>query len=358
MARGFLRIGSLNSARKAAANTEKLGLVLKNQSMDIFGLQEVKNLHSLDVPGYIWLSGLHAFERPTHHLGLGALVKKDFKGLRTTALINTDHEFMWLKLTGNLNANDTFICFWYCPHSGHMAAKRQHFYAELLGSCSKFASRGDVLLLGDFNARIAAVSGDNATNANGPLFLDFKKSAFSDGKQNEFRCIINSAFGCHSVQTFQKRGQTSIIDYAIIAPESLSRVAKFHIESVDQKFGANAIGSDHHLLYADWLLDVEVPVLDTSTWLIWDKARLQDPETRQAFQHTLEKHLGEWRTSASNFLRLRDMKDLPAEVKQHGLDLVYQNFVMAINLSLKRTVPVKQVGPHSCSWWDAELQNL
>jgi exonuclease III len=191
---------------------------------------------------------------------------------------------MWLKLTGNSTVKDTFICFLYCPHSGHPAAKRQHFYAELLDSCSQFASRGDVLLLGDFNARIGAISGDTATNANGPLFLDFLKSAFSDGEQNEFRCILNSAFGCHSVQTFQKRGQTSIIDYAITAPESLSRVAKFHIETVDQKFGVNALGSDHHLLYADWLLDVEVPVLDTNSRLIWNKDRLQDTGIRQAFQ--------------------------------------------------------------------------
>jgi hypothetical protein len=60
-------------------------------------------------------------------------------------------------------------------------------------------------------------------------------------------------------------------------------VAKFHVETVDKKLGANAIGSDHHLLYADWLFDVEVPVLDTTNRLTWNKARLQNPETRQAF---------------------------------------------------------------------------
>jgi hypothetical protein len=76
MARNTLRIGFLNSAGKAAANTQELGLVLKNQSLDILGLQEVRNLQSLNVPGYTWLSGLLPFERPNHHLGLGALVKR------------------------------------------------------------------------------------------------------------------------------------------------------------------------------------------------------------------------------------------------------------------------------------------
>jgi hypothetical protein len=51
------------------------------------------------------------------------------------------------------------------------------------------------------------------------------------------------------------------------------------------------------------------------------------------------------------------MQNLPTVVRQHGLDLVYQKFVMAINLSLKETIPVKQVSPHSRSWWDAELQH-
>jgi hypothetical protein len=73
----------------------------------------VRNLQGLDVPGYTWLSGLLPFERPNHHLGLGALVKKDFKGILTPAHINKEHEFMWLKLTGNSTVKDTFIYFLY-----------------------------------------------------------------------------------------------------------------------------------------------------------------------------------------------------------------------------------------------------
>lgn len=282
--RTHVRVGSLNCAGKAAAATQQLHNLLTSTSVDILGLQEVKNSRDLDVPGYAWLSGLPPHERPKHHFkGLGALVKLDLKSRVTVASVNVAQEFMWLKLTGSNDARDTFICYLYCLHAGHSDTKREAFYAELLDSCTQFNLTGDVLLLGDFNARLGAVSGDKGTNQNGPLLLDFLRSAFSDGQDNHFQCLLNSTFGCQGFPTFAKRGQQSIIDYAITGPESLSRIARVHIETKVQKLGANALGSDHHLIFADWRLTIETPSPPSrKSRLVWDKTRLQEPEIQQA----------------------------------------------------------------------------
>ena len=112
---------------------------------------------------------------------------------------------MWVRLAGSKTAPDTYICILYCPHAGKPAAKRHSFYGDLLESCSTFAAKGDILLLGDFNARIGTISGDHGTNANGPLLLDFLRAAFLDGDNNDYHCLLNASFGNRGVCTWQKK---------------------------------------------------------------------------------------------------------------------------------------------------------
>jgi exonuclease III len=154
----FVRVASLNSAGKAAANTQELASLLDKVGVDLIGLQEVKTRLPLKVPGYTWIPGLDLADLPASHLGIGVLVKKQLKGLLTIALRNTEHEILWLKLAGTRNTQDTYICILYCPQSNHPIARRTAFYADLLESCSTFAAKGEVLLIGDFNSHVGEVA--------------------------------------------------------------------------------------------------------------------------------------------------------------------------------------------------------
>jgi hypothetical protein len=92
------------------ANAQELGNLLKSQSIDILGTQEVKSHLPVLVPGYVWLPGLDRFLRPANHLGIGFLVKKRVHGLVKIASVDKTHEFMWLKLAGKGSVQDTYIC--------------------------------------------------------------------------------------------------------------------------------------------------------------------------------------------------------------------------------------------------------
>jgi endonuclease/exonuclease/phosphatase family metal-dependent hydrolase len=72
----FVRVASLNSASKAAANTQELASLLDKVGVDFIGLQEVKTRLPLKVPGYTWIPWLDLADLPDSHLGIGMLVKR------------------------------------------------------------------------------------------------------------------------------------------------------------------------------------------------------------------------------------------------------------------------------------------
>jgi hypothetical protein len=161
---------------------------------------------------------------------------------------------------------DTFICSVYCLTQKHPVEKKKEMYAALLESCTRFMSKGEVLLVGDFNARLGPITGDKDTvNSNRKLLQSFFHSAFADGDNNTYHSLLNAAFGCKGIPTRAENGRTSVIDYLITAHESIYRVQGVHVECQDQALGANALGSDHHLLYVDWKLSVETPQQEIST---------------------------------------------------------------------------------------------
>jgi hypothetical protein len=122
-----IRVASLNSRAKVVANAQELGNLLKSQSIDILGTQEVKSHLPVLVPGYVWLPGLDRFLRPANHLGIGFPVKKRVHGLVKIASVDKTHEFMWLKLAGKGSVQDTYICVAYCLTQKHPVELRKAF---------------------------------------------------------------------------------------------------------------------------------------------------------------------------------------------------------------------------------------
>ena len=297
--KAFIRVASLNSRNKVTANAQELQLLLQRKRIDILAVQEVKSHLPVIVNGYAWHPGQDRFTRPNHHVGLGFLIKKDIKGLVTVIRSDTTQEFMWLKVAGKGTVQDTFICNVYCLTHQHPIAKRQEMYATLLESCTQFLSKGEVLLVGDFNARLGAISEDRDSNPNGKLLQSFLRSAFADGDNDTFLSLLNTSFECRGLPTRCENGRTSIIDYLITAPESLHRVLQVRVECHDQLEGANALGSDHHLLFVDWRLTVEAPEESRPLRIVTDYSKLQEPATLQAFQAALSSELSDWTATAA-----------------------------------------------------------
>jgi exonuclease III len=334
--------------------------LLAKKHIDILGAEEVRSKHRIQVTGYDWIGGPDWFSRPPEHQGIGFLVHNQVRGLTSVVSKDKLHEFMWIKLAGKGNVPDTFICVAYCPTHRYPVEKRRSFYAALLESCTSFMSKGDILLVGDFNARLGQISGDRGeANSNGKLPLSLLRSAFADGEDETYVSLLNCFFGCRGLLTREESGKTSIIDYIITSPESITRVQNVHVECQDQTQGANALGNDHNLLFVDWKLSIDRANQEASaSRTVWDLDRLQAPEVREAYQEALAGELQSWSTSISRFMELPTDSGLSELQLQRGLDTIYGLLLHHIFQAMSLSIPTKTVGPNSRSWWDLEIQDL
>jgi hypothetical protein len=92
-----------------------------------------------------------------------------------------------------------------------------------------------------------------------------------------------------------------IIDYILTAPESLCRVANVKVECATQQDGANALGSDHHLLFVDWKLSVDASNPDCPRRSIFNYLKLQKPAIREAYNTALTSELQNWSLEVDPF---------------------------------------------------------
>jgi exonuclease III len=355
-----IRVASLNACGRLAANTQELVHLLATKEIDILEAQEVKSHLPISITGYDWIPGLDRFLRPGHHLGIGLLVKKHLRGLTSVVAIDKIHEFMWLKLAGHGPVQDTFICVLYCLTQKHPIERRKAFYAALLESCSLFMAKGEVLLMGDFKARLGSISGDRGViNSNGKLLLEFLRSAFADGDDDStYVSILNACNGGTGTPTREETGKTSIIDYLITAPESLRRVQNVHVEGRDQSSGVNALGSDHNLLFVDWKLASKEPDDPSSNRIVKNYSRLQEPDIQAAYQAALKSELQKWSLSLAPFTASCNDVNTHEDLIRKGLDSSHESLIKHIGIAEAASIPTKCVNPNARSWWDEELQEL
>ena len=233
--RNSIRIGSLNIRGKLGGNMQAVSSLLDDVNLDIIGIQET--LHAtVDVPGFFWLSpsppkNLAATSRSPLR-GIGFYVRTELRSAVSICKQNrpasSSAEILWLKVCGRGEELDSYVCTAYAPGPQHGADTCQHFFELLTEQCVHFAALGEVLLLGDFNARIGVLSGDTAENGNCKRFLEFLRVAFSDGVDGVYRSLLSTQGPNLGKPTRLENDHASVIDYIIGQPSS-SRVRHVHV---------------------------------------------------------------------------------------------------------------------------------
>lgn len=257
----LLTFGSLNIRGKALSSSNELSDLLKLKKVDIIGLQEVLT-SVVQVPGFKWFPGLKRSPRSrrnegTTNQGMGFFVRSEIKTLVSVVNIDPLYEIMWIKVAAKGTINDTYIASVYAPGENYPISDREGFFSCLSEQCLRYSAKGDIILLGDFNAHLGTLTGDTTEeSSNGRLLKSLLQLAFNNGENDAYPSILNTRPDAFGVPTRQEGSKSSILDYIICSVPSLSRVNSFHIESESQKDGANACGSDYHLLLLEWKQDV------------------------------------------------------------------------------------------------------
>jgi hypothetical protein len=272
-------------------------------------------------------------------------------------------ETFWIRFAGSGSQLDTYICTVYAPGPQRGNESCQSFYALLTEQCVHYSAVGDILLLGDFNARIGQISGDTAENGNCRRFLEFLGLAFSDGADSSFKSLLNCSGPNKGRPTRFENGHASVLDYIITNP-SCRRAKMVHVECIAQDQGANGLGSDHNLLWVDWKQKISPAgassprALTQPYRLCWDKNAFSDPGVVKRYQSLITPALCDWSATVSSFMSAPFLQSLPESECQILLNGLYASWFFIVHTALCCSIPIKSVGPHSKSWWDPGLQVL
>ena len=239
---------------------------ISKNNPDIIALVETKNSKSGSLPNIMNYSKFSKGAKIQNNHPSGGIafyfhnrLKRSIQRLK----IVRQHNILWVRL--RTNSRDLTIGTIYCRNAEQKYKDEiSEFYEVLTRDTLKYAAAGDVLLLGDFNARLGDLTGDHAVNSNKEEFLAFLHTT------KMINLNIIHAKGEYTYQD-DRRGGKSIIDFGLINSESLNRVTKFH--KLDYVFG-----SDHRALEAHIKLDFRLELNHEAVVRRWSQISAKNAE--------------------------------------------------------------------------------
>ena len=354
MKRRGLRIGTWNfqglcSDRKAL----EIGEVLSKNHIDIIGGQESWELDSskINVPGYKW------FGRPRENVkgkrgegGVGFLVSEPLLDDVTIIKNVKCTETIWLRIRIRKRV-DLYIGCVYLPTQGnvkHVCVERFNLLEE---DVCMFQSKGRVLLLGDFNARVGksndedsviGMFGESSCNSNGKLLIDMLENC------NLVICNGRTKLTDPQWTRVQSRlGHKSIIDYIVTDKVLMNESSNIFVDRTD-------IGSsDHYLVWFELGRNFAKSRKKVKRILYkWRLDRLQDKEIRSEYQVELG-------LQACDFFQTLD--DLYREKigEEELVRRMASKWEKVVDKAASKALGRKLIiCGRSVNWWDEELRQL
>lgn len=163
---------------------------------------------------------------------------------------------LWVKITGSAGKKDIYVCSAYMPQESVKKEDRESAFGALQEAALRHAAKGELLLMGDLNAKVGAPTdeverrligrfGEKCPRtSNGCLVVDMMKQAglYNLGGQNPLPPGAAGKFDFWYTRFDPSRKVAHAIDY-ILTTGGLTRQrpAQFEVDYTH-------IGSDHHIL--------------------------------------------------------------------------------------------------------------
>ena len=145
------------------------------------------------------------------------------------------------------NISDLYICTVYSPHAESPKDKKNSFYTELNGSTTQFQNKpGQLIFIGDFNARLGAITGDHSTNSNKEAFMDFLNN------HSLINLNVLKTFGQYTFHNI-RCGNRSIIDFLLTDMEE----TQIPIHSILPGSLGTSAQTGHKALFSKILVNVK-----------------------------------------------------------------------------------------------------
>ncbi len=182
-------------------NNKVLGDKTKNQdfidaisNIDFMFLTETWNSKDIDIPGFRVINSVVVKSKSKTACrqsgGISLMFKSKFMNYVT--IVKNTKNFLWSKISKEILKNDTdlYICGTYIPPE-----KSNYFdeeiFEEFENDIIRFSSRGNVVTLGDFNARTNKLD-DFVSSEGSELIHDTSENSLHPTERQNFDSVINN----------------------------------------------------------------------------------------------------------------------------------------------------------------------
>jgi exonuclease III len=345
-----LKVGTINVAGIDGKEAEIVQL-LGQEPMDILALTETWSagmgsyLCGVSTHKILSLGASRSSRGGRNKGGCALLVATRFNAKQVEDEDNSPElgNILWVRLKAR-RRRDLFVCVVYGPQATDPREKRDAFYQCLFEQTLKYRRQGDVIVLGDFNARVdcshegngapIGQHGDARDNANGPLFREWLKNSHmfvGNGRRHE-----------DGVFTRIYRGAKSVIDYIVLSRELFDDMVKTRVlEDYD-------MGSDHkpvitEISYRGLVSSRAKREKRLKSW------RLRDEEVRKQYQEKLSVRLDEW---AQSVPRLSSLADGPRE------EALWDGWKKCVDQAASEVLGWTSGSRHFLKpWWNQEVKD-
>ena len=257
-----LRIGSWNIQGGLSDKCCNFDFISVVNNFDIICIQEtwLSNRQKCSINGYNYFRSDRGDRHKCSKRAAGGVVtffKSKFKNgiSKCTSKIS---DFMWIKLDKNVFSlnNDIYVCNIYLPPNGSVVHMKNDYFDTLQEEIFRFSPLGEVILLGDFNARISDMkdyieyddvmyspvpSDYLPDNVNNRISMDSSKNSIN----NFGRCLIDLCIqsslvilngrtmgDLNGMFTCYKHNGCSTVDYSIVSKHLFESVQYFKVHNL------------------------------------------------------------------------------------------------------------------------------
>ena len=230
---------------------------------DIFAICEtfLRGNETLSIENYTWVGNnrinLNPSARPGSG-GVGAFIKNGFLTKYTFEADKSLEDILILKFTNRFDKSAFVLFICYLPPDFSMrAVDGDAFFNDLSKKVYEYQSEGEIIICGDFNARLGLESDyiegvdvvkprmviDTTTNSYCDILLDFLIDC-------NLLCMLNGRLGTHDFTHISTRGK-SVVDYVFVPHEQFASFSEFSVQSMSDIVGEYNLhdykSSDHSI---------------------------------------------------------------------------------------------------------------
>jgi exonuclease III len=262
--------------------SKNLDFVRNIKSNDIIFLTETWSQTTLNIPGYKTITSIKTPKLSRHKLsrlsgGITLLYKSKLE--KYISVVKNSQNILWCKISKELfkSDNDLYLGGLYLPPE-HSRYFEPELFDKLQEDIITFSGKGDVIIIGDFNARTGKLNDFIETdgnkyiqNLNSNFSHNSKRENFDNKINNHGKHLIEICKNCNlrilngrtkgdslGKPTFHNKHGTSTIDYAICNTKSINNIKFLVVQEPNYL-------SDHSLI-TTWLnIKDDIDLISTTT---------------------------------------------------------------------------------------------